>query len=337
MTHRVTLVPGDGIGPEITAAALTVLDATGVALEWDRQDVGEVALAAGKPLLPDDVFDSIRATGVALKGPVGTPIGSGHRSVNVTIRRTLDLYACLRPVRSLPGVKTPFADIDLAIVRENTEGLYSGLEHMVTDGVAESLKIITEACSRRIARFAFDYAKRRGIGKVTAVHKANIMKLSDGLFLRCAREVQQDYPDLDYNELIVDNCAMQLVRYPKQFGVLVMSNLYGDILSDLCAGLVGGLGVVPGANIGDELAVFEPVHGTAPDIVGKGWANPTALLLSAALMLDHLGEPDAATAIREAVDEVLGAGEAVTRDLGGKASTTDYAEAVAAAVARRRG
>lgn len=220
MTHRVTLVPGDGIGPEITAAALTVLDATGVALEWDRQDVGEVALAAGKPLLPDDVFDSIRATGVALKGPVGTPIGSGHRSVNVTIRRTLDLYACLRPVRSLPGVKTPFADIDLAIVRENTEGLYSGLEHMVTDGVAESLKIITEACSRRIARFAFDYAKRRGIGKVTAVHKANIMKLSDGLFLRCAREVQQDYPDLDYNELIVDNCAMQLVRYPKQFGVL---------------------------------------------------------------------------------------------------------------------
>ena len=336
MSHRVTLVPGDGIGPEIAAAALTVLEATGVALDWDRQEVGEVALAAGRPVLPDEVFASIRATKVALKGPVGTPIGSGHRSVNVTLRRTLDLYACLRPVRSLPGVKTPFPDVDLAIVRENTEGLYSGLEHMVTAGVAESLKIITEASSRRIARFAFEYARARGIAKVTAVHKANIMKLSDGLFLRCVREVREAYPDLDYGELIVDNCAMQLVRYPKQFGVLVMSNLYGDILSDLCAGLVGGLGVVPGANIGDELAVFEPVHGTAPDIVGKGWANPTALLLSAALMLDHLGEAPAAAAVREAVDEVLAAGQTVTRDLGGQASTTEYAEAVAQAVARRR-
>ncbi len=337
MAHRVTLVPGDGIGTEITAAALEVLDATGVAFDWDRQEVGEVALEQQGTVLPEALFESIRSTGVALKGPVGTPIGTGHRSVNVTIRQTLDTYACLRPVRNLPGIDVPFSGINLAIVRENTEGLYSGLEHMVTDGVAESLKIITERASRRIARFAFEYAQRQGFGKVTAVHKANIMKLSDGLFLRCTRETREEYSDLEYDELIVDNCAMQLVRDPTRFGVLVMDNLYGDILSDLTAGLVGGLGVVPGANIGDHAAVFEPVHGTAPDIVGKGWANPTALLLSAALMLDHLSEADAAKALRDAIDEVLGAGVVRTRDLGGSASTQEYAAAVAAAVRQRRG
>ncbi len=337
MAHRVTLIPGDGIGPEITDAALEVLAATGAAIEFERHEVGEVALAQQGTILPEGVFEAVRRNKVALKGPVGTPIGSGHRSLNVTIRQTLDLYANLRPVRNLPGVEVPFAGVDLAIVRENTEGLYSGLEHMVTDGVAESLKIITERASRRIAQFAFDYARRHGISKVTAVHKANIMKLSDGLFLRCTRELREAYPEVEYDELIVDNCAMQLVRNPRRFGVLVMDNLYGDILSDLCAGLVGGLGVVPGANIGEHAALFEPVHGTAPDIAGKGWANPTALLLSAGLMLDHLGEAAAAAALRGGIDDVLGAGRVRTRDLGGSASTREFADALVAAVRARLG
>lgn len=332
MTHRVTLIPGDGIGPEITEAALEVLAATGVKFDWRRVDVGEVSLAKGGEVLPDEVYDAIRETKVALKGPVGTPVGKGHRSVNVTIRKTLDLYACLRPVKNLPGVKTRYENVNLVIVRENTEGLYSGIEHMVTDGVAESLKIITEKGSTRIARFAFEYAKANGIKKVTAVHKANIMKVSDGLFLRCAQAVRGDYPEIEYQEMIVDNCAMQLVRWPEQFGVLVMNNLYGDILSDLGAGLVGGLGVSPGANLNAELAVFEPIHGTAPDIAGKGWANPTALLLSAALMLDHLGEREAATKLRAGLESVLEKGETVTRDLGGKASTMEFAQAVIAAM-----
>jgi isocitrate dehydrogenase (NAD+) len=333
MAHRVTLIPGDGIGPEITEATLHVLAATGVEFEWDRVEVGEVSLAAGGELLPEELFASVRKNGVALKGPVGTPVGSGHRSVNVTIRRELELYSCLRPVRNIPGIKTPFSEVDLVIVRENTEGLYSGIEHMVTPGVAESLKIITEKGSKRIARFAFEYAKRRGINKVTAVHKANIMKLTDGLFLDCVRRIREEFPGVDYNELIVDNCAMQLVRWPQQFGVLVMNNLYGDILSDLAAGLVGGLGVSPGANIGDDAAIFEPIHGTAPDIAGKGWANPTAMLFSAALMLEHIGEDDAARRLRSAIERVLSGGEVRTRDLGGSANTMDFANALAAELA----
>ncbi|RMG09320.1 MAG: isocitrate/isopropylmalate dehydrogenase family protein [Planctomycetota bacterium] len=332
MTHRATLIPGDGIGPEITDAALRVLDATGVDLAWERVDAGELALERHGTVLPEELFASVRRTRVALKGPVATPIGGGHRSVNVTIRQTLGLYACLRPVRSLPGVIAPGRDVDLVIVRENTEGLYSGIEHRVVPGVVEGLKVVTAAASERIARFAFDYARSHGRREVTAVHKANIMKLSDGLFLEETRRVREEHPDIAYRELIVDNCAMQLVRRPQDFDVLVMSNLYGDILSDLCAGLVGGLGVVPGANIGDTLAVFEPVHGTAPDIAGKGWANPTALLLSAALLLDHLGEAEAAAALRRGLERVLADGAVRTRDLGGEASTEDFAATVAAAV-----
>lgn len=333
MAHHVTLIPGDGIGPEITAATLRVLAATGVEFEWDRVEVGEVSLAAGGELLPAQLFDSIRTTGVALKGPVGTPVAGGHRSVNVTIRKTLDLYACVRPVRNLPGIKTPFEGVDLTIVRENTEGLYSGIEHMVTEGVAGSLKVVTAKGSTRIARYAFEYARQRGISKVTAVHKANIMKLSDGLFLTCVREVRKDFPEIEYGEMIVDNCAMQLVRWPQQFGVLVTDNLYGDILSDLCAGLIGGLGVAPGSNIGEIGAIFEPIHGTAPDIAGKGWANPTGMLLSACMLLDHLGEDAAAARLRAALDAVLGAGLVRTRDLGGQAGTDEYTDALIAALA----
>ncbi len=333
MAHDVTLIPGDGIGTEITAATLRVLDATGVEFAWDRVEVGEVSLAAGGPVLPEEVYDSIRRTGVSLKGPVATPVAGGHRSVNVTIRKTLDLYACVRPVRNLPGIKTPFDGVDLTIVRENTEGLYSGIEHMVTEGVAESLKVITHKGSTRIARYAFEYARKRGIGKVTAVHKANIMKVSDGLFLECVRAVRPEFPEIEYNEMIVDNCAMQLVRWPEQFGVLVMNNLYGDILSDLCAGLVGGLGVAPGANIGEMGAIFEPIHGTAPDIAGKGWANPTGMLLSATMLLDHIGEDAAAARLKAAMDAVLEKGEVRTRDLGGKAGTDEYADALIKALA----
>lgn len=333
MAHNVTLIPGDGIGTEITEATLRILEATGVEIEWDRIEVGEVSLAAGGPVLPDAVYDSIRSTGVALKGPVATPVAGGHRSVNVTIRKTLDLYACVRPVRNLPGIDVPFSGIDLTIVRENTEGLYSGIEHMVTEGVAESLKVITQKGSTRIARYAFEHAKKRGIGKVTAVHKANIMKVSDGLFLECVRKVREDYPEIEYDEMIVDNCAMQLVRWPQQFGVLVMNNLYGDILSDLTAGLVGGLGVAPGSNLGDAGAIFEPIHGTAPDIAGKGWANPTGMLLSACLLLEHLEEDAAAARLRAALDAVLEAGEVRTRDLGGQASTAEFTDAVIKALA----
>lgn len=332
MAHHVTLVPGDGIGTEITAATLRVLDATGVEFDWDRVEVGEVSLAAGGLVLPPEVFDSIRTTGVALKGPVATPVAGGHRSVNVTIRKTLDLYACVRPVRNLPGIKTPFEGVDLTIVRENTEGLYSGIEHMVTEGVAESLKVITHKGSTRIARYAFEYARKRGIGKVTAVHKANIMKVSDGLFLTCVRKVREEFPEIEYSEMIVDNCAMQLVRWPQQFGVLVMNNLYGDILSDLCAGLIGGLGVAPGSNIGEAGAIFEPIHGTAPDIAGKGWANPTGMLLSACMLLDHLGEDAASARLRAALDQVLGEGKVRTRDLGGQAGTSEYTDALIAAM-----
>jgi isocitrate dehydrogenase (NAD+) len=331
-THNVTLIPGDGIGPEVTKATLEVLEATGVSFAWDEVPAGEGAYKAEGKVLPDRAYESIRKNRVALKGPVGTPIGGGHKSVNVTLRQAMDLYSCLRPVRSLPGVKSRYGDVDLVIVRENTEGLYSGVEHVVVPGVTESIKIVTEKCSTRIARFAFDYAAKRGRKKVTAVHKANIMKITDGLFLECCRKVRAEYPQLEYEELIIDNCAMQLVLRPQRFDVLVMDNLYGDILSDLCAGLVGGLGVVPGANIGDREAVFEPVHGTAPDIVGKGLANPTAMLLSAVMMLEHLGEVDAAARVRRALDKTLGEGKTVTGDLGGKASTAEYTRAVVEAV-----
>lgn len=329
MKHRIALVPGDGIGPEITDATLLVLDATGVAIEWARVDVGEAALARGLPVLPPEALEAVRAAGVALKGPVGTPVGGGHRSVNVSLRQALDLYACVRPVRNIPGVNSRFQGVDLVIVRENTEGLYSGLEHMVTPGVTVSLKVVTEKACDRIARFACELARKQGRQRLTAVHKANIMKLTDGLFLECTRRARAAVPELAYDELIIDNCAQQLVLRPERFGVLVMDNLYGDIMSDLAAGLVGGLGVAPGANQGDAAAVFEPVHGTAPDIAGKGWANPTAMILSAAMMLEHLNEPDAARRVRAAVDRVLGQGIAATRDLGGSASTLEYARAVA--------
>lgn len=332
--HQLTLMPGDGIGPEVTQACLRVLEAAKVDIEWEEVPAGELALKAEGTVLPPRAFESIRRTRCALKGPVGTPIGGGFRSVNVTLRQTLDLYACLRPVKTLPGVKSRYSGIDLVIVRENTEGLYSGVEHVVVPGVTESIKIVTEKACLRIARYAFEYATTRGRKKVTAVHKANIMKITDGLFLDCCRRVRADYPALQYDELIIDNTAMQMVLRPERLDVLVMDNLYGDILSDLAAGLVGGLGVVPGANIGADAAVFEPVHGTAPDIAGKGLANPTAIIQSACLMLDHLREAEAAARIRRALEAVLGEGKSVTGDLGGKASTKEYTDALVAAVAR---
>jgi len=327
-THAVTLLPGDGIGPEVTEAAVRVLAAAGVAIEWDRVEAGgEVIAKYGTPV-PEPVLQSIRRRGVALKGPITTPVGEGFRSANVTLRQNLDLYACIRPVRSLPGVKTRFEGVDLIVVRENTEDLYSGLEHRVTAGVVESIKVVTERACLRIARYAFALARRLGRRKVTAVHKANIMKLTDGLFLECCRRVARDHRDIEFGDVIVDNCAMQLVRDPSQFDVLLLGNLYGDIMSDLCAGLVGGLGVVPGANVGDEVAVFEAVHGSAPDIAGKGLANPTAVILSSVEMMKHLGELNAATRIEAAVHATLMEPRLRTRDLGGNATTDEFTQAV---------
>jgi len=330
--HRVTLIPGDGIGPEVAAAAARVLSATGIAFEWETETAGAAAIAEHGTPLPPRVLDSIRRNKVALKGPTETPVGAGHRSVNVALRKELDLYANLRPVKSLPGVRSRFEGVDLVVVRENTEDLYSGLEHVVVPGVVESLKIITERASTRIARFAFEYARTHGRRRVSAVHKANIMKLSDGLFLDCCRRVANEHPGIRYDEIIVDNACMQLVLDPTRFDLLLLENLYGDIVSDLCAGFVGGLGMAPGANIGDECAVFEAVHGSAPDIAGRDLANPIALILSGAMMLDHLAETDAARRVREAVTVVLGDGTALTRDLGGTAGTTGIAEAIAARV-----
>jgi isocitrate dehydrogenase (NAD+) len=327
-THVITLIPGDGIGPEVTAAVVEVIAAAGVGVDWDRQDAGSVAVARGGEALPNALLESVRRTRVALKGPVTTPVGHGFTSVNVGLRKALDLYANVRPVSNLPGVAGRFTGVDLVIVRENTEDLYAGLEHVVVPGVVESLKIITASASRRIAAFTFEYARRHGRSRVTAVHKANIMKLGDGLFLDSVREVARAWPDIEYDERIVDAACMQLVMRPETFDVLVMPNLYGDIVSDLCAGLVGGLGVVPGANLGDGMAVFEAVHGSAPDIAGRNVANPTALLLSAALMLDYLHEEDAASRIRRALTDVLSEGSVRTRDLGGTASTTDFAAAL---------
>ena len=332
MTHKITLIPGDGIGPEVTDAVLRILSAAGVSIEWERHEAGIVAFERTGQALPAALIDSIRRNKVALKGPVTTPIAEGFTSVNVGLRKALDLYVNLRPVGNLPGVASPFRDVDLIIVRENTEDLYAGLEHQIVPGVVESLKIITERASSRIARFAFDYARRHGRKKVTAIHKANIMKLSDGLFLECARSASRLYPDIMYDEKIVDATCMHLVMHPWQFDVLLLPNLYGDIVSDLCAGLVGGLGVVGAANLGSEIAVFEAVHGSAPDIAGKLVANPTAFLLSAVLMLRHLDEGDAAARIQRAVSAVLTAGIIRTRDLGGTASTLDYADAVCQAL-----
>ena len=328
MAHLITLIPGDGIGPEVTAAVVQVIERAGVDVEWEREEVGAaVAQREGKPL-PRRVLDSITRNRVALKGPVGTPVGSGFPSVNVEVRRTLDLYANLRPVRSLPGVASRFKAVDLVVVRENTEDLYSGLEHQVVPGVVESLKIITSRASQRIARFAFSYAARHRRRKVTAVHKANIMKLGDGLFLDSVRAVAGDHPAIEYDERIVDATCMHLVLDPARFDVMLLPNLYGDIVSDLCAGLVGGLGLVPSANLGDDLAVFEAVHGSAPDIAGRQLANPTALLLSALLMLRYLDEDGQAARILAALEQVLTAGETRTPDLGGSASTQEFADAI---------
>jgi isocitrate dehydrogenase (NAD+) len=332
MPHQVTLIPGDGIGPEVAEATVRALEATGVSIEWERVEAGARALAEQGQLIPDDVFASLEITRVGLKGPTATPIAGGHQSINVALRKKLGLYTNFRPVRMLPGLKTRFHDlpIDLAIFRENTEDLYSGLEHEVVPGVVESLKIITRHASMKIARAAFEYARREGRKKATAIHKANIMKLSDGLFLKCCREVASEFADIAYNELIVDNACMQLVMRPETFDLLVLPNLYGDIISDLAAGLVGGLGIVPGANIGDHHAIFEAVHGTAPDIAGKGLANPTALMQSAVLMLAHLGERDASARLHNAIYAVYAEALHLTGDVGGKASTPEFTDAVIA-------
>jgi isocitrate dehydrogenase (NAD+) len=332
MAHIITLIPGDGIGPEVTQAVLSVLAATGVAIEWETHDAGVTAVERSGHALPDELIASIRRNKVALKGPVTTPIGQGFTSVNVGLRKALDLYANLRPVWNLPGVPAKFSGVDLVIVRENTEDLYAGLEHQIVPGIVESLKIITERASTRIARFAFEHARRHGRKKVTAIHKANIMKLSDGLFLESVRAVAGEFADIAYDEKIIDAACMHLVMNPTQFDVLVLPNLYGDIVSDLCAGLVGGLGVVGAANLGEEIGVFEAVHGSAPDIAGQNIANPMALLLSAVLMLRHIGEPAAASRIMSALGRVLIDGSTRTRDLGGRASTSEFSNAICQAI-----
>jgi isocitrate dehydrogenase (NAD+) len=333
LSYAVTLIPGDGIGPELTDAARKVLEATGIGFEWDVQQAGEATIASEGTPLPDRVIDSIRANGIAIKGPITTPVGSGFRSVNVGLRQALELYANVRPARTMKGVESRYSDVDLIIVRENTEDLYAGIEHRVGPDAAESIKIITRAASQRIARYAFEYALSNGRHKVTAVHKANIMKLSDGLFLESCQQVAAEYAGrVEFEDRIVDNMCMQLVQKPELYDVLVLPNLYGDIVSDLAAGLVGGLGVAPGANIGEKAAVFEPVHGSAPKYAGQNKANPTALILSGALMLRHLGETSAADAVEAAVRSVIADGRTVTYDLGGTAGTSEFGDAVAAAV-----
>ncbi|HEY7452508.1 MAG TPA: isocitrate/isopropylmalate dehydrogenase family protein [Candidatus Limnocylindria bacterium] len=337
MTYEVTLIPGDGIGPEIAAAAREVLEATGLTFDWDEQVAGEATMASEGNPLPDRVIESIRRTKVALKGPITTPVGTGFRSVNVALRQALTLYANVRPARSIAGIASRYDGVDLVIVRENTEDLYAGIERQVSDDEAESIKRITRHASERIARYAFEYAVANGRSTVTAVHKANIMKLTDGLFLECCRRVAADYEDrVAFQDRIVDNMCMQLVQKPDEYDVLVAPNLYGDIISDLAAGLVGGLGIAPGANIGEDAAVFEAVHGSAPKYAGQDRANPTALILSGALMLRHLGETEAGAAVEEAVRTVIGQGEVVTADLGGSAGTRAYGSAVAEAVSASR-
>jgi isocitrate dehydrogenase (NAD+) len=333
--HKVTLLPGEGIGPEVSAAVRRILEASGVQIEWEVFDAraqNTDSATTGAGVLNDAALESVRRNKVALKGPMATAIAGGARSVNVALRKSLDLYANLRPVKNLPGVKSHFDNVDVVIVRENTEDLYSGLEHEVVPGVVESLKIITEKASTRIAKFAFDYARRTSRKKIHAIHKANIMKMSDGLFLKSVRAVAEKYPEVEYKELIVDNACMQIVIDPQQFDILLLPNLYGDVMSDLAAGLVGGLGVVPSGNIGEEGAIFEAVHGTAPDIAGKGLANPTALLMSAILMLNYIGEAFTADRVEQALWKVYREGKHMTRDLGGKASTNEFADAVIAAL-----
>ena len=326
--HTITLIPGDGIGPEIIAATVRIIEATGIDIEWETHILGAQAQEKYGTTLPESTIESIKRNRIALKGPQMTPIGKGFTSVNVGLRKALDLYANVRPIKSLPGLPTNYPALDLVIVRENTEDLYAGLEHVVVPGVVESIKIITEKASTRIARYAFEYARANGRKKVTAVHKANIMKLSDGLFLECFYNVAKDYPEVESDDKIIDNCCMQLVMRPEQFDMLVLENLYGDIVSDLCAGLIGGLGLAPGANIGEQGAVFEAVHGSAPDIAGQGIANPTAILMSAILMLRHLEEFDAATRVEKAMLDVYAEGKILTRDLGGTAKTNEFARAV---------
>jgi isocitrate dehydrogenase (NAD+) len=338
MAHRVTLIPGDGIGPELAEATRRVLDASGVEFEWEVVDAGEAVIAEYGTPLPEHVLESIKRNKVALKGPITTPVGSGFRSVNVTLRQLLGLYANLRPARSIQGLKTRYDDVDLVIVRENTEDLYAGIEHMVGPDAAESIKIITRAASERIARFAFEYAVANGRRKVTAVHKANIMKLSDGLFLESCRTIAAQYDgQVEFEDRIVDNMCMQLVQKPELYDVLVLPNLYGDIVSDLCAGLVGGLGVAPGANIGEDGAVFEAVHGSAPKYAGLNKANPTALILSGALMLRHLGHPETADRVETALREVIAEGRSTTYDLGGPAGTSQFADAIIERLVARPG
>jgi len=328
MKHTITLIPGDGIGPEIIAATVRIIEATGVDIEWETHILGAQAQEKYGTTLPESTLESIRRNKVALKGPQMTPIGKGFTSVNVGLRKGLDLYANVRPIKALPNVPSRNPEVDLVVVRENTEDLYAGLEHVVVPGVVESIKIITEKASTRIAQYAFDYAVANGRKKVTAVHKANIMKLSDGLFLECFYNVAKKFPDMEADDKIVDNCCMQLVMRPEQFDILVLENLYGDIVSDLCAGLIGGLGLAPGANIGEQGAVFEAVHGSAPDIAGQGIANPTAILISGLLMLRHLGEFDAADRAERAMLEVFAEGKFITRDLGGTAKTNEFARAI---------
>jgi isocitrate dehydrogenase (NAD+) len=332
MTHNITLIPGDGIGLEVSVAVKTILEAAGVQILWDEIPARADFERRGIDFMQSGVLDSIRKNRVALKGPMATAVATGAPSINVGLRQALDLYANLRPVKNLEGVQSRYLGVDIVLVRENTEDLYAGLEHTVVPGVVESLKIITEKASTRVARFAFEYARKHARKKIHAIHKANIMKLSDGLFLTSVRKVATEYPDIDYKELIIDNACMQIVLDPHQFDMLLLTNLYGDIMSDLAAGLVGGLGVVPSGNIGETVAVFEAVHGTAPDIAGKGIANPTALLMSAIMMLDHLGEMKAARRVEQALHKVYRDGKSLTRDVGGSSSTTEFTNAVIAAL-----
>src|SRR5580698_6761444 len=335
-THKITLIPGDGIGPEVSGAVVEILEAagaaTGVGFEWHRYAAGAEAFEQTGHYLPQELYDSIAENRVALKGPVTTPIGEGFASINVTLRKKFELFANFRPVKNLPGMKTRYPDLDLIIVRENMEDLYAGLEHVVVPGVVQALKIITEKGSTRIAQFAFDYAHKHGRKKIHAIHKANIMKLSDGLFLRCCRTVAESFPEIAYHEHIVDNTCMQLVMNPFQYDILLTANLYGDILSDLCSAFVGGLGLVPGANLGKECAIFEAVHGSAPDIAHQDKANPTALLQSAILMLHHIDESEAANKIQAALDKVYAEKTMLTRDVGGTAGTQAFANAILAAL-----
>jgi isocitrate dehydrogenase (NAD+) len=328
MAYTITLIPGDGIGPEVTGAAVRVLEATGVKFNWESYEAGAEAYEKYHEYIPKELIESIERNHVGLKGPVTTPIGGGFASINVALRKRFELYANFRPIRNLPHIPTRYPDVDLIILRENTEGLYSGIEHEVVPGVVESLKIITEKASTRISRFAFEYARKNKRKKIHAIHKANIMKMSDGLFIRCSRNISKEYPEITYGEHIVDNTCMQLVMNPYQYDMLLLENLYGDIISDLCAAFVGGLGLVPGANFGNDCSIFEAVHGSAPDIAGKDMANPTAVIRSALLMLRHLGEDDAATQIRNALEKVYRTRDKLTRDVGGKAGTSEFADSI---------